>query len=36
MYQIPFEIPSYTYDVAMERLRSTKKFGIQQIGRAHV
>ena len=31
MYQIPFEIPSYTYDVAMERLRSTKKFGIQPL-----
>ena len=31
MYQIPFEIPSYTFDEAMERLHATKKFGIQPL-----
>ena len=31
MYQIPFEIPSYTFGEAMERLHSSKKFGIQPL-----
>lgn len=31
MYQIPFEIPSYTFDEAIERLHATKKFGIQPL-----
>lgn len=31
MYQIPFEIPSYTFGEAMERLHATKKFGIQPL-----
>lgn len=29
MYQIPFEIPPYTFEGAVERLHTSKKFGIQ-------
>lgn len=31
MYQIPFEIPPYTFEEAVERLRASKKFGIQPL-----
>ncbi len=29
MYQVPFEIPEYTYEEATARLRETRRFGIQ-------
>lgn len=31
MYQVPFEIPDYSYEEAVAALRATKKFGIQPL-----
>lgn len=31
MYQVPFQIPDWTYGEAMDALRSTKRFGIQPL-----